>query len=794
MNVFDLFATISLDDSKYKRGLSSAQSLTQKAGSAIGNALKNAAKVSAAAVGAAGTAVVALTKSSVSQYAEYEQLVGGIETLFKGNATEMLKYADNAFKTAGLAANEYMDTAIQSAAAMINSLGGDTQKAAKMTDLSITDMSDNMNKMGTNMQSLQDAYRGFSRSNFTMLDNLALGYAGTKEGMQSLLDNAEKISGIKYDISSYSDIVQAIHVIQTEMGITGTTAKEAESTISGSLNQVKAAWANLVTGFADGNANISNLVGNTVKTATVAFKNLLPAVKQALGGISEALKVVAPIVIKETPKILNQILPATTSAIGNLLKTVGSVLPGLIRTLAPVAISAVQNLLKSVWSAIPSLINSAKEIFNAGMEVVEQLTSGIKGNLSKIIPAAMDMIMKLSGELREKAGKLVDAGLKLIETLAKGLIDNIPVFIKTVPTIISNLAGIINDNAPKLIASGIKIIGELIKGIIKAIPTLVQEFPKVIKAIVDVWSAFNWISLGKNAITFIKDGINALKTELPKAIKSIGENAVKLFKGIDWAATGKAALTAIVNGIKTVAKLLTSALKTIGTDGVKVFKNINWAAVGKTVLTLIAKAMTASGKLLLSALKSAGTAAFNAFKSIDWQSLGLNLLRGIAAGITGGLRIVTDAARQAAKSALDAAKNFLGIHSPSKVGEKVVGLNYDLGIAKGIAGSKKYIEESAFDAAESAISASQKALSKAKLMYSMGFSSAETNWPNNLSAMGTIPAKTGYQNDALYGLLTKISNQLDLMNADICNTVESSGNTQITLNGRELGRVVRSYA
>ena len=217
MNLFELFVKIGVDDQASDK----ISSLSSK----LGSGLATAAKVGAAAVAAAGTAIVAIGKQAVEQYAEYEQLVGGVETLFKQSSDVVQQYAANAYKTAGMSANEYMETVTSFSASLLQSLGGDTEAASKYADMAITDMSDNANKMGTSMESIQNAYQGFAKQNYTMLDNLKLGYGGTKEEMQRLLDDAEKLSGVEYDISSYADIVDAIHVVQTEMGITGTTAK-----------------------------------------------------------------------------------------------------------------------------------------------------------------------------------------------------------------------------------------------------------------------------------------------------------------------------------------------------------------------------------------------------------------------------------------------------------------------------------------------------------------------------------------------------------------------------------------
>ena len=262
--------------------------------SKLGGVAKTAGKAVAVGVGAGSAALVAMGKSAISAYADYEQLTGGVETLFKDMADEVIGNASKAYETAGLSANEYMETVTSFSASLLQSVGGDTVKAAQMADMAITDMSDNANKMGTSMEMIQNAYNGFAKQNYTMLDNLKLGYGGTKEEMARLLADAEKLSGQKFDLSSYADVVDAIHVIQTEMGITGTTAKEASSTISGSIAMTKSAWTNLMTGLADSNANIPALVGNVLSSGTTVLKNIIPVAKQVLESLPEAISEISP--------------------------------------------------------------------------------------------------------------------------------------------------------------------------------------------------------------------------------------------------------------------------------------------------------------------------------------------------------------------------------------------------------------------------------------------------------------------------------------------------------------------
>ena len=278
MNVFDLYAKSSLDSGDYEKGLKNAGEQMGGFANKLKGGLSVAAKVGGAAIAAAAAGIAALTKSAISNYAEYEQLVGGVETLFKDSSDTVLKYANEAYKTAGLSANEYMSTVTSFSASLLQSLGGDTSQAAEYANRALSDMSDNANKMGSSMESIQNAYMSFSRGQYQLLDNLKLGYGGTKQEMERLLADAEKLTGIHYDINNLSDVYSAIHIIQTELGITGTTATEASTTIQGSINQMKSAWENFVAGLMDSNADISALTDNLVNSIVIAGKNILPAI------------------------------------------------------------------------------------------------------------------------------------------------------------------------------------------------------------------------------------------------------------------------------------------------------------------------------------------------------------------------------------------------------------------------------------------------------------------------------------------------------------------------------------
>ena len=280
----------------------------------------------ATGIAVATTAVAGFVTASTKAYAEYEQLVGGVDTLFKNSSQQVQEYANNAYKTAGLSANQYMETVTSFSASLLQSLGGDTEKSAQYADQAIIDMSDNANKMGTSMESIQNAYQGFAKQNYTMLDNLKLGYGGTKTEMERLIADANRVkeaNGEMADLSieSFADVTEAIHIIQTEMGITGTTAREAETTITGSLNMVKASWENLLVGLANKNANVGELINQLVQSVSTFAGNLLPVIEQALLGIGTLIEELLPIIIERIPNVINNVLPKIVESGVNILNS-----------------------------------------------------------------------------------------------------------------------------------------------------------------------------------------------------------------------------------------------------------------------------------------------------------------------------------------------------------------------------------------------------------------------------------------------------------------------------------------
>jgi phage-related protein len=482
LNLFDLYAKITLDDSEYQKGIDDAGKKTSSFADKLKTGLAAAAKVGVAAIGAAAAGIAALTKASVENYAEYEQLVGGVDTLFKQASDTVQQYAANAYKTAGMSANEYMNTVTSFSASLIQSLGGDTEKAAVVADQAITDMSDNANKMGTSIDMIQNAYQGFAKQNFTMLDNLKLGYGGTKEEMERLLKDAQKISGIKYDISSFADITEAIHVMQEKMGIAGTTAAEASETIEGSINSMKSAWSNLVTGLADENSDLDKLINNFVDSTATAAKNIIPRVEQTLIGVGTLISKLAPVIGEAVPRLVTNVLPSLLSA----------------------GVKLVSGIVEGIASSLP-------QVLETGTNLLSQLTTGIENGLPDMMSRLPQIIDDFLNFITENLPSILEKGVEMLNSLVNGIINSIPQLVGQLPKIIKSFTTFISQNLPTIIQSGINILLNLIKGIMQAIPQLVASLPELINAIINGLASLylDLMRAGGQIVQGIIDGIAA---------------------------------------------------------------------------------------------------------------------------------------------------------------------------------------------------------------------------------------------------------------------------------------------
>jgi len=478
---------VTVDTSGLTKGLNDAKNEAKTFSSTLADVGKTGAKalgtaLKAGAIASTG-AIVGLVKTATQGFAEFEQLYGGVETLFGAKGAEnveeyaqmtgksvdsvrgefnklmdaqnlVIANADQAYKTAGLSMNEYLSQATSFSASLLQSLKGDTVATAKVTDMAIIDMADNANKMGTSIESIQNAYQGFAKQNYTMLDNLKLGYGGTKTEMERLLTDATKISGVKYDINNLNDVFEAIHVIQGELGITGTTAKEASETISGSLGMMKSAWSNLVGGLGDTSADFDSLLKNFIDSVATLGKNLLPVVKTALKGVVRLIKELAPQIIAMLPPLFAELLPAVIEATTGLISALVQNFPAILQVLVdslPMFLDAIMQIANSIIAYLPQLI-----------VVLSQLIVGIANAL--IQPTNLQLILK--------------AGLTLLIELVKAIPQIIQNFAQAIPTLIDSIVEYLTspESIKMVIVAGIELFMALVKAVPQILSALFKAF------------------------------------------------------------------------------------------------------------------------------------------------------------------------------------------------------------------------------------------------------------------------------------------------------------------------------
>ena len=517
MDIFDLSASLTLDSAEYETGLTNAESKAYSFGTKLGKVLKTSAKAFAI-VGAAATAAgVKIGKMALDAYADYEQLEGGVKKLYGKSADQVMQYAKDAYKTAGMSANQYMEQATSFSAALVNSLGGDTKKAAEQTDVAMRAISDNFNTFGGDMSMIQGAFQGFAKQNYTMLDNLKLGYGGTKQEMERLIDDANeyaKANGMAADLSieSFSDIVTAIDLVQQKQNIAGTTAKEASTTISGSIGQVKGAWENLLSGFANPEADIGALVENLVSSLGTAAENIVPAIGQIAEGFGAAAKDLIP-------KMLSMIV----QGLPDMVKVAGQIIEALVQGLI---------------TAIPQIAKALPKILSTVAKMIGELAQ----NIAKSIPVIANAII-------DNLDAIVEAGVQILIALAEGFVEALPKLIDALPKIIGALLDAISNNLPKLASAGVKIIVALVKGIVKAIPKLIVVAAKCVKALVKavisgvgmLISAGAKLALGiitgigkmiGNAVAKVKQLVSKVKDAVVSAAKGFASAGMNIVKGI----------------------------------------------------------------------------------------------------------------------------------------------------------------------------------------------------------------------------------------------------------------------
>lgn len=626
----------------------SATEADSKLGSFVGKGLKGAG-VALAGLAAAGVAAgAALSGAVIGSYADYEQNLGGIETLFKDSSGKMVAYADEAYKTAGLSANDYMSQVTSFSASLLQGLGGDTEAAADAANLAMIDMSDNANKFGTNVEDIQNAYQGFSKQNFTMLDNLKLGYGGTKEEMQRLLDDAEKLPaamGQEFDLNNFADVTKAIHIIQDEMGVAGTTAAEATETISGSVGMLKGSFDNLLTGLGSADADVATLAGNVITSLETVIGNVGPVIENLganMAQLGPQMGTMMEGLVGTVSSAIPGLLQAGVSMIGGLIEGISSALPALITALVP----GIIGLVEMVVTQLPLLID-------AGLQAIAALAAGVAEALPTLIPLLVQGLVDMTQAIIDNLPLLLDAGLKLITGLTQGLLEAIPVLIEALPELIVSLVTFIVESIPQIIEAGMALLLGLIGALPDIITGIVEAIPQIITGVLDA-------VLG-SIPQLIQGGIElflGLIKALPQIIVGIVGAIPKIIKAVLSAVIG--AIPQIIGaGVQLLGALVTNLPEILG--GIL-------GAVGEILGGIIGAIGGSIGAMV---------------------SAGGDLLRGLWEGISGAAGWLWDKVSGWAGGLMDGVKGFFGIKSPSRRMRDEVGEELSAGVGVGIEANER---------------------------------------------------------------------------------------------------------
>ena len=566
-NKSSIVLNMNLNASGFARGIKSVISSVKNMNESMKDATNSASKMSsvmkgigssaikvgkglAVAGAAAATAVTALVSKSVGAFADYEQLTGGVETLFGAGGRSVEEYAQSvgksvsdiqgkydslmsaqnavlenankAYMTAGMSANEYMDTVTGFSASLISSLGGDTNKTTDYANSALVDMSDNANKMGTDMESIKNAYQGFAKQNYTMLDNLKLGYGGTQEEMKRLLSDAEKLTGQRYNISSFADITQAIHAIQTQMDITGTTAKEASTTISGSWGSLKAAFQNVLVGLTTGEDMFDQSLDALINTAVTFGQNIIPAIKGALSGDGYLIEGLAPVIGETIPPLINDLAPTLANSAVSLILS-------LVNGLTQNATQFSECLSNMIIVAVAGISTVVPQLLDAASKIVSNLMQGLTNSMPQIVNGAVTLIEGLVNGLVNNIPLLIMGAVQLVASLANGLIANLPRIIDAGVNLITGIVSASYSMMPQIIQNGMQLVVNLAVGLVRAIPQLIAALPRITGAIVKGFKSVNWFDLGLQLIKSIWEGIKSIGSEMWNGVK---EKTSELWGGV----------------------------------------------------------------------------------------------------------------------------------------------------------------------------------------------------------------------------------------------------------------------
>lgn len=665
-------------------------------------------------------ALVNLGKSALDSVGQLEQNVGGVETLFGDAADAVIASADRAYQTAGMSANDYMSTVTSFSASLLQSLGGNTEEAAKVADMAIIDMADNANKMGTSMDMIQNAYQGFAKQNYTMLDNLKLGYGGTKTEMERLLADAEKLTGVKYDINNLNDVYQAIHAVQEEMGITGTTAKEAASTLEGSMASAKAAWDNFMNGsgdadqLADAFATAADNIVKNLAEIIPRFAETLPALGGAIiAQIPGLVAAIVPAVLSAGQSVLKQLQDAVLDfdfagtadkvvqmitgfiegdGLGSLLDTLVTIFTGIVNGISSMLPSLLPALIELISYVVTSLLDQLPAILDCALELILGLAQGILAALPVLIEALPEVISSIVEFLISAIPQIIDAGIELLMALVDALPVIIDALVDALPQIIKATVTALIAAAPQIAKAGVKLLGALIEAIPVIVVELAKAVPDIVAAIIDVLAELpgligevfaeivtdlvEWgqqmLSNASTAMSNMLSQVNSIIQELPGKIWTHLVNAVN--RVIAWGQQ------MVSNASTAASNMLSKVSSTLQQLPGKVWDYLSQAA--QKVVTW--------GTQLAQKGAAAATQLFNSIVNglsslpSKMAEIGSNIVSGIWNGISSGWNWLTNKVSNLANSLLDAAKDALGINSPSKEFADEVGRWIMPGVGKGL--------------------------------------------------------------------------------------------------------------
>ncbi len=575
--------------------------------------------------------------STIQQGGKLEQSLGGIETLFKDHASEVKSYASEAYKTTGLSANEYMENVTGFSASLLQSLGGDTKKAAEVAQTAMVDMADNSNKMGTAMESIQFAYQGFAKQNYTMLDNLKLGYGGTKKEMERLLTDAESLTGVKYDISNLSDVYEAIHVIQGELNITGTTAAEASTTIIGSWSAMASAFKNTLGSLALGEGLRPALEGLMETVSTFVFGNLIPMIGTIISGLPSMI-----LIFWETA------LPQ--------LSGIGYRLIEYIRNGISTGIPLFFEKLDEIIISFQTWVTTKLPVFlQSGVDWLSGVGQGFFTALPSLLTDMSTVVLKVTGTIAESIPMFLEKGKNLIATLAKGFMENLPAIEKAIKDILKKVIDLIVDKLPDILQKGIELIGKLAKGIIDNLPAIVSAIGRIVASI-----------------------IRGIVQRFPDILSKGGLLIANLIKGM---------ISLIPRVAIAIGKIILSILQAIGQ------KMLDFKSGGAKFIENLGKGMLDKLQSVVTIVGSIGKALVGKIKGMigDFTKAGGDLIRGLWRGISDKTKWLIDKIGGFTDRVVSRFKSFFGIHSPSRVFAEI-GKYLDEGLAKGIVDNTKPVE------------------------------------------------------------------------------------------------------